>query len=285
MTVKLRPGRAEDAEPCGVICYEGFKAIAERHGFPPDLPTREAGIGLIEYILGRQDAYSVVAERGGRVIGSNFLWVDHAVAGIGPITIDPAEQDGGVGRALMEDVIAEGRRQGCAAIRLVQAAYHNRSLSLYTKLGFDVREPLALMQGGPLGLALTGFPVRTARGEDLAKCNALCRRVHGHERGVDTRIAIQDGAATVVERNGRITGYATQIGLFGHAVGESDEDLKALIGAAGEFTGPGFLLPTRNAELFRWSLARGLRVVMPLTLMSMGLYSEPAAPFLPSILY
>ena len=89
----------------------------------------------------------------------------------------------------------------------------------------------------------------------------------------------------VVERHGRITGYATLIGFFGHAVGESNEDMKALIAAAPSFAGPGFLLPTRNAELMRWCLQEGLRIVQPLTLMSTGLYNEPAGAFLPSILF
>ncbi len=98
--------------------------------------------------------------------------------------------------------------------------------------------------------------------------------------------AIEQGTATVVERENRISGYATLIGFSGHAVGESDSDLKALIGAAPEFTGiAGFLLPARNGELFRWCLQHGLKVVLPLTLMSLGLYNEPAGSFLPSIYY
>ena len=32
-------------------------------------------------------------------------------------------------------------------------------------------------------------------------------------------------------------------------------------------------------------LANGLRVVQPMTLMSMGLYNEPAGAYLPSVLY
>ena len=61
--------------------------------------------------------------------------------------------------------------------------------------------------------------------------------------------------------------------------------LKALIGAASEFAGPGFLLPARNAELYRWSLAHGLKVVQVMTLMTLGLYNEPAGAYLPSVLY
>ena len=70
-----------------------------------------------------------------------------------------------------------------------------------------------------------------------------------------------------------------------YAVGEANNDLKALIGASKAFANPGFLLPTRNADLFRWCLANGLRVTQPMTLMSVGLYNEPAGAFLPSITY
>jgi hypothetical protein len=44
-------------------------------------------------------------------------------------------------------------------------------------------------------------------------------------------------------------------------------------------------VPTRNAALFRWCLESGLRVVQPMTLMTIGLYNEPAGAYLPSILY
>jgi hypothetical protein len=91
--------------------------------------------------------------------------------------------------------------------------------------------------------------------------------------------------ASVVEHAGRITGYATTLGFFGHAVGETNSEIQALIGAAQTIAGPGFLLPIRNTELFRWCLQRGLRVTQPMTLMSLGLYNEPAGAFLPSVVY
>ena len=167
----------------------------------------------------------------------------------------------------------------------MQAAFHNRSLSLYTKLGFDPREPLSCMQGAPLHLAIPGYPVRPATLDDLAACNQVCARVHGHTREGEVRDAIEHGTATVVEHHGRITGYATGIAFFAHAVGETNTDLKALIAAAPAILGPGFLVPTRNADLLRWCLAHGLRIVQPMTLMSMGLYNEPQGAFLPSIAF
>ncbi|HXW83203.1 MAG TPA: hypothetical protein VEJ86_02270 [Candidatus Binataceae bacterium] len=82
-----------------------------------------------------------------------------------------------------------------------------------------------------------------------------------------------------------MTGYATAIAFFAHAVGETNDDLKALICAAGKIEGGGMLVPTRNGELFRWCLASGFRLVHQLTLMTIGLYNEPAGAYLPSILY
>ena len=69
-----------------------------------------------------------MAERDGRVVGSNFLWENGAIAGIGPITIDPAAQNSGIGRSLMIDVLARAKHRGFSGVRLVQATYHQRSL-------------------------------------------------------------------------------------------------------------------------------------------------------------
>jgi GNAT superfamily N-acetyltransferase len=283
--LRLRAGRPEDAERLGSICYGAFEAIAEGHNFPPDFSSPEFAVGLIGSLLSREDVYSVVAEAGGRVIGSNFLWENMTIAGVGPITIDPAAQNAAVGRRLMEDVLRRAEERNIAGVRLVQAAYHNRSLSLYTKLGFDTREPLSNLQGPAIGQEIPGYDVRPATEEDLVACNELALRVHGHDRGPELLRAVGQGTATVVEHGGRITGYATAVGFFGHAVGESNENLKALIGAAPEFPGPGFLLPTRNGEVLRWCLERGLRIVQPMTLMSLGLYNEPLGAFMPSVMY
>lgn len=221
----------------------------------------------------------------GQVAGSNFLWEGDTIAGIGPITVNPSHQNSGAGRGLMEDVLACAAQRKCPGVRLVQATFHNCSLSLDMKLGFEVREPLACFQGPPLKNQLPGLMVRPVAETDAKVCNELCHTIHGHDRQGELAGAIQPKTAMLVEHHGRIRGYATGIGFFNHAVAESNDDLKALIAAAPEFGGPGFLLPTRNSEVFRWCLGEGLRVIQPMTLMSMGLYNEPRGAFLPSILY
>jgi predicted N-acetyltransferase YhbS len=283
--LQLRAGQKADAQACGRILYEAFLGISSKHNFPPDFPNVESAVGMISGLLDSRGFYSVVAERDGEVVGSNFMDERNVIAGIGPITVDPACQDGSVGRRLMTDVLERAEARQHPGVRLVQAAYHSRSLALYAKLGFDIREPLATLQGTPLRQQIPGYAVRAASMDDLPACNQLCLRIHGHDRGGELAGAIKHGSARVVVHNGRITGYCTTIAFFGHAVGESNREIMALIANATEFAGPGLLLPIRNSELFRWCLTQNLRVVQTMTLMSRGLYNEPQGAFLPSVFY
>jgi hypothetical protein len=206
-------------------------------------------------------------------------------AGIGPIAIDPRAQNIGIGRKLMRAVVDRANERRPAGMRLVQAAYHNRSLSLYASLAFEVREPLSCVQGRPLERNVPGCVVRQAVPTDLNECNVLARRVHGFDRGTELEQAIQQTTAIVVERGDRISGYASALAFLGHATAETNLDMQALIASAESFGGPGILLPSRNSALLRWCLANGLHVVQPMTLMTIGLYSEPVGAWLPSVLF
>ena len=285
--ISLRPALPADAGACSRICFEAFKGINDRHGFPPDFDTPERPAGLMNMLLSNPHAYGVVAEVGGRVVGSNFLWEAEPVMGVGPITVEPSVQARSVGRRLMDAVLARARERNAASVRLVQAAFNTRSMSLYTKLGFDVREPLVCMNGlvaADVG-AVAGHRVRPVAAGDADACCDVCRRVHGHERRAELAMAQAGDAARLVERDGRVVGYTTDLGFFGHTVALDNAALVALIAGADRVSGPGFLLPSRNGEVFRWCLSRGLRVVQPMTLMSTGLYNEPRGAFIPSILF
>jgi predicted N-acetyltransferase YhbS len=285
MSIVLRPGTAADAAACGTVCYEAFKAICTAHNFPPDFPSPQVASGLLSMLLAHPRFYSVVAEDEGQIIGSNFLDERSCIAGLGPITVDPTRQDRGVGARLMQDVLDRAARQQTTGLRLLQSGFHNRSLCLYTKLGFCTREPVSILQGKPLGRKFPGYEVRPAMAADVAACNRICLQVHGFHRAGELRDAIEQRAASVVEHLGRITGYTTGIAFFGHSVAETNRDLMALIGAAPEFGGPGFLLPTRNHEVFKWCLEARLKLVFQMTLMTIGLYNEPTAAYMPSVLY
>ena len=228
--------------------------------------------------------FCVVAEQNGKAIGSNCLDERTPIAGIGPITIDPAAQNRAVGRQLMQAVMTRATERKFAGIRLVQAAstivrsrYMRSSVSWCVSRcpvcrGRQFRKYCRGTRFGPRERE-TSRPATTYVSESTA---TTWGRTHD---------AIQQGTAVVVEYGGNVTAYASSVAFFGHAVGETNEDLKALIAAAPAFQGSGILVPTRNAGLFRWCLENGLRVVQPMTLMTVGLYNEPAGAYLPSILF
>jgi len=275
MPISIRKAKPDDAAECGRICYEAFHKVNTDHNFLPELPSPEAGIGILTMLFSHPSFYCVVAEADGRRIGSNCLDERSSIFGVGPITIDPAAQNAGVGRKLMDAVLDRTAERRAPGVRLLQAAFHNRSLSLYTKLGFEPRELIAAMQGPAIKKTFPDCAVRPASEADLAACDKLCLHVHGHTRSGEVSDAIRHGQVTVVERHGEI----------GHSVGESNRDLQALIGTADRFGDPAMLVPVRNAALFRWCLENGLRVMQPNTLMTIGLYNEPVGAWLPSILF
>jgi Acetyltransferase (GNAT) domain len=243
---------------------------------------------MAQMAIGSPDIYGCVAEdENGNFLGSNFLWEHDAIRGVGPITIDPDAQAKGVGRRLMQAVIRRG--QDAPGIRLVQDAFNSASMSLYASLGFDVVEPLVVVQGTPKGEAPSNAEVRPFEESDYDESAELCRKIHGFDRKNELKQIAQTFPAFVAVRENRIVGYATApiMWQLNHAVAETTEDMQAVLAGAARQLGQqlSFLLPIRQAELFRWCLKSGLKVIKPMTLMAMGKYQEPRGCFLPSVLY
>jgi GNAT superfamily N-acetyltransferase len=281
----VREIRDRDAERCGQIFFEAFESISARHNLPNEPGSAEFTGFLVGQMLANAGIAGVVATRGEEILGSAFVDERGPIAGIGPVSVAPSAQDEGIGRLLMEAVLDRERERGVAGVRLVQTAYHYRSLALYAGLGFDVRETLSVVQGPPPSLSVPGVGVRAAQASDVAACGALCERVHGHRRDGELRDAIAAGMARVVEGPDGLLGYATGIGYGSHAVAQANQALIALLASADAFAGLGVLVPSRNGELLRWCLQNRLRIVQQSTLMTIGLYNEPAGAWLPSIAY
>src|SRR5690242_32747 len=179
--VSIRPAESREVRACGRILYEAFRTIAEKHNFPPEVPSEEVGIGISGQLFGNPGFYCVVGESGGRIVGSNCLDERNESSGIGPISVDPGVQDSGIGRKLMLAVIDRSNERGFRGVRLVQDAYHCRSLSLYAKLDFACREQLVVMNGVPGGEDRS-YTVRPATDADATTCNRLCAATHGFNR-------------------------------------------------------------------------------------------------------
>jgi GNAT superfamily N-acetyltransferase len=284
--ITVRPVEPDDAEECARIVFEAFGAIHDYHRFQRDFPALEMAAGLMSVFVPHPMIWGVVAEVDGRIAGSNFLDERSPIRGVGPITVAPEGQNAGVGRKLMEAVIERGK--DAPGIRLLQDAFNMRSLALYESLGFDVKEPVAVITGKPRSEPTSRAEVRPLAEEDLEGCETLCARVHGYDRTGELRDASHAFTPFVARREGTVVAYASAVSFWpmNHGVAEDEEDMKELLlGAAAAIDEPlAFLVPLRSG-LFRWALEEGLRLVKPMNLMALGDYQEPRGSWFPSVLY
>ena len=167
----------------------------------------------------------------------------------------------------------------------------DRDASTLDEVSTELVQPASTVNYEPFPLDIVDADGLAALAARLRELGTL--RLVAHAAGVSPvmadwrRILTIDlvGTAMVVERHGRVTGYTTGIGFAGHTVGETNEDLKALIASAQGFGGPGFHVPNSNGELLRWCYDHGLQMVKAMTLMTLGMYNEPQGAYLPSVFY
>lgn len=287
MSTIIRPITNSDTEACGRIIFEAFKCFHDRHQFPRDFPTLEDAVQLTGLFVDHPGIFGVVAEVDGRIVGSNFLDERNPIRGVGPITVAPDAQAHGIGHQLMDTILERGRN--AKGIRLLQDAFNMSSLALYASLGFEVKEPITLMEGKPIGKAPAGVEVRLLRSDDLVECASLCMQVHGFERTNELRDALALFSPVVALRGSRITAYASAPSYWklNHGVAQTEDDMRALIlGTGAVITQPlAMLVPARQVSFFHWCLRENLRALKPMTLMAMGMYREPNGCYFPSVLY
>ena len=280
--LEIAPATEEMLDDMARICCEAFQAISHAHGFPTDFTT----VDVARHVLGRllKHSYVVAAVEDGRVVGSNAVQMHDRVAGIGPISVALDTQGRGIGRLLMQAVVNEARVRGHEEMRLHQDLFNMASLGLYATLGFVVREPVVVMQARP---AEAGDPtVRDMVPEDIAACEALCRKNYGHSRTKELLGLLHGGMRPRVrEMEGRMVAYQAG-GFDGHGVGEAPEDILAIMGQiAREQPTPAdkFLVPLRQHGLYQEALRKGARAVKAMSYMSLGPYRDPRGTWLPSI--
>lgn len=287
MSVRLRPAVLADAEACGRVIYAAFLDVDGRHGFASLFAAPEHAARAVRLFIELDSIHGMVAEDDGRLVGLVFLNEGDPIKSIALVAVDPAAQHRGLGRRLMEAAIA--RAGEGLSVRLVQEAFNTHAIGLYASLGFEVKEPLAVMTGRPRGQPPAGVRLEPITKADLEECAALCRGVHGVDRSVDLREAIERYAPVGLVRDGRIVAYSYILwgGSLAWGVAETPDDLETLLLALGA-TAPAALrlnVPTRDARLFRWCLDQGLRLERPLTLMARGWYQAPRGPYFPSGYY
>lgn len=284
MSLEMVPATPAHVGEMGRICYEAFKHVHDRHGFPLDFPSAAFARGVLGSLVRREDYYVVVAVENGQAVGSNGLLASDEVGAVGPISVEVPAQGRGIGRALMRDVLAYAERNGIEMVRLMQDSFNMASLSLYASLGFDVKEPVALVQLAPVPCA--DGSVRPVRESDLGDVEELSRRIYRVSRRNEVAALMSPPFRPLLrERDGRVSGYVV-LGMPGHGVFESEEDALVLVGEAASGLPAEFarcFCPLTEGSLYRRLLAAGGRPIKVMNLMALGPYEPPEGVWMPSV--
>lgn len=282
MAVTIRHMLEGDIPRVGAVMVTAFNDVFRRHGYPEPFPSPEAGTSIAQGYARLEPNECFTALRDGQIVGSGFVHLRGATAGIGPITVDPIAQAKGAGRALMHAVIEAAG--ACPSLRLVQDSFNVVSFPLYSRLGFEARETIASLVGCHIQADVPGeIEIREWLAEDIEPLAALDAHLTGIAREQDLRFFHAQPPHIAALINGRLVGYLcflrTGAGtFFGPAAATHPSVLRALILSAAEREQGKALrmrFPTRHAPLLRELLTVGFQVETLQTYMVRGAWQPP----------
>lgn len=287
MDVRVRPMRPEDLDEVAAVTFAAFLTVELRHGHDPAFRSVHAARNLCGAYLRYPESRPFVAEADGRVVGAAFLHPRGATAGVGPVAVDPAVQGAGVGRKLMERLLREAGPK--TSVRLVQAAFNRSSFSLYTRLGFQVRDALAtVVSGERLEVPAPAGPVTAVGGAGLEPVARFDEAATGIRRAGDLSFLTHAGTTYVAGDPAAPDGYLCRLSTgdthyLGPAAARNEATLRDLMAAALRDATEGTAVarvPARHHALLAGVLAWGLRVGTVGTYMVRGPWREPEAAWL-----
>ncbi len=291
MTITLSTVLPEQADEVGTLVYEAFRDVAERHNFPPPYATPEIAVLIVRLMAQTEGWESYLLKEGDRLLACNFGDERDEVVGVGPVAVAVDQQGRGFGRRVMESLLERADERGFPSIRLIQSAYNMQSFSLYHKLGFNVTEALALVQGRPPAGTSPEGTTRDYRAADIDACDRLHRDVMGYGRRNDLEAMARFAPPVVVERDGAVAGYLTRFPgeevIVTHGVARDEQALRDLVIGTARAASEQLVLfiPVSHAATLRWAMANGFRLRELNTYMVRGEYAPPSGAWIPAGFY
>ena len=147
MPVIIRPAAEADLPALGRL---GALLVRVHHDFDPlrFLPAMPGIEGFYAEFLGRQrkldNAVVLVADRGGQVVGyaygaiqgPDYMALRGPAGVLNDIVVDPGDRGRGIGRQLLDAVMAELKRRGAPRVVLSTAEANGAAQRLFARAGF-----------------------------------------------------------------------------------------------------------------------------------------------------
>jgi GNAT superfamily N-acetyltransferase len=129
----IRAYESRDLEACRRLWEELTEWHRELYGRP-----EISGPGSDAYLerVGAENVW--VAESDGSIAGLAGLIVDGSRGEIEPVVVAAGHRGRGIGRALVEAVVAEARRRGLRQLKVRPVARNEAALAFFQRSGFDV---------------------------------------------------------------------------------------------------------------------------------------------------
>ncbi|MDP3257519.1 GNAT family N-acetyltransferase [Bosea sp. (in: a-proteobacteria)] len=249
--------------------------LARAVGWPHRVEDWAMAIGL-----GR----GVVATVGEEVVATALWWPygeDHATLGM--IIVSPEHQGGGLGRRLMQALLAQTEGRSL----LLNATVPGQPL--YEKLGFVVYGAIRQYQGevgaDPILALVDGTTLRPAALADLPVLEQLDQAATGLPRGRLLRAVLEAGEGTVLMRGGEVAGFSMvrRFGrglVIGPVVAADLADARALLAHGLQARQGQFVRVDVDdgSSLAEMVMAAGLKPVDSVNSMVRGSLPRPAGP-------
>jgi len=279
---------AGDVPRVAEIFRDAFNEIYKRRGFGPVVTDGSVGAVIADAYRDLDPGGCVVVTVTGEVAGSGFLHVRGRTAGAGPITIAPALQGIGAGRALMDEICRRADAAGVVSLRLIQDAFNETAYALYCRAGFVGREVLLRASFRSTRGGRAGPDIRRAYRGDLARIAEIERALLGIDRPQDHVLLLRLGEIFLA-RDGMLARIVRGgVTVLGPLVAESLDSALALI-AAGTTDLPvnsdvRLLVPACRDDLVRELFAQQRLAVHSLcTYMVRGEYSGFRGHYIPTL--
>jgi ribosomal-protein-alanine N-acetyltransferase len=152
-------------------------------------------------------ARTFVADDAGGPVGMATLHDYGPIGYVALVGVAPSQQGCGIGRSLMEALIADSERRGHRALALESS---DEGQHLYRTLGFRELGPTLTFEGTCPAAASAARGVRRARSEDRDAVCACDRRAFGGDRSatIDQWFALSGCTILVAPGGADISGYA-----------------------------------------------------------------------------
>ncbi|MFF8599232.1 GNAT family N-acetyltransferase [Streptomyces sp. NPDC015232] len=137
--LEIRPARRDDLP--AIVAMLADDPLGAQRESPDDLTPYTAAF---DRLAGDPHQHLVVAERGGRVVGTLQLTIIPGLSRRGTtrsiiegVRIHAEERGGGLGGRLVEWAIEESRRQDCGLVQLTSDVTRTDAHRFYERLGFE----------------------------------------------------------------------------------------------------------------------------------------------------